>query len=254
MTATRRRRGPAVAGERRRDGAQRAGGQPAGLREEGDDRVAAAVDAAEAVGVAVVPGGVGVRTGGERGEVAAPEGVEAGADDATSAADAVGVVMCSADGRATVRAAGRARLSTVQSILAGEPVAHREHRQAGPRRDAALVVDVDGVGVDGRRRDNELGGDLALRRPAASRRRTSSSRSVRSAGSGGSAGGGRAGRVEHGADRVAVERQLGDSTRAAPPGRARGGAAAARRARAGRRPRRARTRRRRARRARTPAG
>ena len=118
----------------------------------------------------------------------------------------------------------------------------------------ALAVDVDRVRVHGRRRDHELGGDLALRaagdEPAqhlelalgeVGRQRRQRGRR-------------RAGRVQHGPDRVAVERQSGRARARPPPGRARAGAAAARRARAARRRRRAGTRPASSSAARTPAG
>src|SRR5215472_17167011 len=44
-----------------------------------------------------------------------------------------------------------------------QAVPHREHRQAGPGRDAALGVDVHRVRVHGRLRDHQVGGDLPFR-------------------------------------------------------------------------------------------
>jgi hypothetical protein len=60
---------------------QRAGGEQRRLGQVGDDRIGAAVDAAEAVVVVVAPGRVGVEQVAERGEVAAGERSEDGADD-----------------------------------------------------------------------------------------------------------------------------------------------------------------------------
>ena len=56
-------------------------GELGGLGQVGDDRVAAAVDAAQAVLVAVVPGRVGVQQIAERGEVGVRERLEDGADN-----------------------------------------------------------------------------------------------------------------------------------------------------------------------------
>ena len=178
------------------------------LPEEPDDRVHARLDAAEAVVVAVVPGRVGVEHRGEPGHVARGDGLEAGADGVDvggGGARRSGDGLCGHDvllsrmwmlSGATLGAVGTRPASTVRSISAvsrsdsasvrRQAVAHGEHRQTRPGRDAALGVDVHRVGVHGRVRDEQLGGDLRAwcARPP-SRRSTSSSRSVRSTGSGG---------------------------------------------------------------------
>jgi hypothetical protein len=64
-----------------RHDAQRAGGELGGLGQVGRDRVAAVVDAAQAVVVAMVPGRAGVEQAAERGEVGVGERLEDGADD-----------------------------------------------------------------------------------------------------------------------------------------------------------------------------
>ena len=197
----------------------------AGFHEKCDDRVDPLVHAAEAVGVAVVPGRVGLEELGERGEVALREAVEAARTTAMSASAAVAVVICGsfAVGPRHRTGAAARRTSTVQSILdAVSPL-----RIANIARPARVETPRCGVRVDGRRRDHELRRDLAL---DVARPRGGAAPGPR--GSAGSAGAGAPGRVADRADRVALERQLGERARCCGRVDARG---AARRARAARR-------------------